>query len=130
MKNKPRILVVDDDLPILGLMSSVLTEFGFHPLTAPSGEEALELTSREDVDLILLDINMPGMSGAELIQKLRSERRADGVPILILSGEPIPSARVAQLGADEAVMKPFDLDALVGRIRFHLPHKMQSQPGQ
>jgi CheY-like chemotaxis protein len=117
---KPRILVVDDDAPILMLMSNLLREFGFEATVAPSGQEALAAARRVRPDLALLDINMPGMSGHELIRILRDEPGLQGLPILILSGEPVSPSEITALGADGAVQKPFDLPALIEQIRTHV----------
>src|SRR6185436_595990 len=89
MSRKPLILVVDDDGPILLLMRSVLREFGFDPVDAGSGSQAIEAARQRTPDLILLDRNMPGMSGDETLRVLRAEPALASVPVLILSGEPI-----------------------------------------
>lgn len=117
MPAKPTILVVDDDAPILILMRNLLREFGFDAVTAASGVQALDAARERKPDLILVDKNMPGMSGAELIGAFRGEDGFDAVPILILSGEPVSRTELAQLRADGAVMKPFDVTALVEQIR-------------
>jgi DNA-binding response OmpR family regulator len=116
---QPIILVVDDDVPILTLMRNVLREFGFDARVASTGESAVESAREERPDLILLDKNMPGMSGSEVIDALRSEGLAN-VPVLILSGEPVDSEQIARLGAAGAVMKPFDVADLIERIRSHV----------
>jgi two-component system phosphate regulon response regulator PhoB len=120
MPQKPVILVVDDDAPILTLMRSLLREFGFEPVTAATGEEALEAAHRDRPALVLLDLNMPGMSGDEVIRALRSEPSEGRLPILILSGAPVSSSELRELDADGAVLKPFDIQALIGQIRNHV----------
>jgi len=119
MHLRPRILVVDDDVPILVLMKNLLKEFGFEPVVVSSGDEAVEQAKLARPDLMLIDRNMPGMSGDDVIKAVRS----DGVapfPILILSGEPIDGRELARIGANGAVMKPFDVTALVSEIRSRL----------
>jgi CheY-like chemotaxis protein len=120
MQHKPLILVVDDDGPILLLMRSVLREFGFDPVGAASGPQAIDEARRRTPDLILLDRNMPGMSGDEVLRAMRSEPALGAVPILILSGEPIEPDELRALGANGAVLKPFDVTALVDTIRKHV----------
>ena len=115
--DRPVILVVDDDLPILTLMRNVLREFGFDTRTASSGDAAIGEARQKTPDLVLLDKNMPGSSPDEVIRDLR--REAGPIPILILSGEPLDAADIARLGASGAVMKPFDIADLVDRIRTH-----------
>jgi CheY-like chemotaxis protein len=120
MAPKPVILVVDDDAPIILLMRSLLREYGFDPLTAMTGLEAIENVRAQRPDLILLDRNMPGMSGDEVIRALRGEPGLADVPILILSGEPVDPDDLRRLGANAAVLKPFDVAELVEKIRGHL----------
>jgi CheY-like chemotaxis protein len=121
MDTKPVILVVDDDAPIQLLMQSLLREFGFQAATAGSGAGALEVVRRGlRPNLILLDMNMPGMSGAEAIRALRAEEGLAQVPILILSGDGLDPRDLANLGANGAVQKPFDIPDLVAQIRNHV----------
>jgi len=117
MSEKPVILVVDDDGPILALMRNVLKEFGFQPLTAANGPEAIDVVRKQRPALVLLDKNMPGMRGDEVIRNLRGEPGLDKLPILILSGERLSRAELAELGADGAVQKPFDVTLLIEQIR-------------
>jgi DNA-binding response OmpR family regulator len=117
--SQPTVLVVDDDMPILLLMRSVLREFGFSVATASSGEEALSVVRSEKPALVLVDMNMPGMSGLDVIRALRAE--FDRLPILILSGHPVSKSELERFQADGAVQKPFDLPALIAQIRAHLP---------
>ena len=118
--SRPIILVVDDDAPILLLMRSLLREFGFEPVAASSGEEAIAEARKRTPDLILLDRNMPGMSGDEVVRAMRSENSLSLVPILILSGEPIDPEEIRRLGATGHVLKPFDVPTLVETIRSHV----------
>lgn len=120
MSTKPVILVVDDDLPILTLMRNLLREFGFEARVANTGAAALEAVRETMPDLVLLDKNMPGMSGTDVIQALRREGGIAHVPVFILSGEPVEPEELARLGAAGAVMKPFDVMELVERIRAHV----------
>lgn len=120
MNHRPVILVVDDDAPILILMRNLLREFGFEPVAADSGPRAIEEARSRTPDLILLDRNMPGMSGDEVLRELRADSTLQSVPILILSGEPLDPAEIEQLGATGAVLKPFDVPALVETIRGHV----------
>lgn len=112
---KPVILVIDDDAPILTLMENVLRGFGFEARVAASAKAALDVGRSTTPDLILLDKNMPGASVHETIASLR--RTMAHVPILILSGEPLGAAEIAELGATGSVMKPFDVVELVERLR-------------
>src|SRR5882762_9836059 len=99
MTSKPIILVVDDDLPILALMRSLLREFGFEAVTAESGRQAISEARARRPSAALIDRNMPDMTGDELIRALRREPGFDGMPILIISGHPVSAAELATLGA-------------------------------
>jgi two-component system OmpR family response regulator len=117
MDEKPVILVVDDDGPILALMRNLLKEFGFQAVTAESGSKAIEAARSHRPALVLLDKNMPGMPGEEIIRMLRAEPGSAALPILILSGEKMSRTQVASIGADGAVQKPFDVMSLIEQIR-------------
>lgn len=117
MAAKPSILVVDDDGPILLLMHNLLREFGFDPHGASSGAEAIEMARAHRPDLVLLDKNMPGMDGEEVIRRLRGEPGLEQVPILILSGELLDRDELQAIGATAAILKPFDVHALIEQIR-------------
>jgi DNA-binding response OmpR family regulator len=119
--SKPIILVVDDDAPILALMRNLLREFGFDAVTAATGEQALAAAKATPPALVLLDKNMPGMSGDDVVRALRAMPSLERVPIFILSGEPVSRADLEQLGADGAILKPFDVQALIARIHEHVP---------
>ncbi|HXH36989.1 MAG TPA: response regulator [Thermoanaerobaculia bacterium] len=121
MTSKPIILVVDDDLPILALMRSLLREFGFEAVTAENGSQALAETRARRPSAVLIDRNMPGMTGDELIRALRNEPGLDGLPILVLSGQAVSPAELASLGADGALLKPFDVPVLIARLRSFVP---------
>lgn len=120
MSEKPVILVVDDDVPILILMQNLLREFGFEAVTAASGSDAIDKARSRRPSLVLLDKQMPGMSGEEVIRALRADGGLEKLPILIVSGSPVSNAEIAALRADGAVLKPFDVMALVAQIREHL----------
>jgi DNA-binding response OmpR family regulator len=117
MTSKPIILVVDDDLPILVLMRNLLREFGFEAVTAESGRQALIEARERKPNVVLIDKNMPGMSGDDVIRALRAEPGFDELPILILSGEPVSKSDLKALGADGAVLKPFDIRELIAQLR-------------
>jgi two-component system response regulator MtrA len=119
MKSRPRILVVDDDVPILVLMKNLLREFGFEPIIASGGPEAIEAVREAPPDLMLIDRHMPGMSGDDVVKALRGNG-GDDFPILILSGEPLEPAELERIGANGAVLKPFDVTALIDEIRSRL----------
>jgi DNA-binding response OmpR family regulator len=119
MKSRPRILVVDDDAPILVLMKNVLREFGFEAIVASDGAQAIDAARNTPPDLMLVDRHMPGMNGDEVVKALRNDAGCR-FPILILSGEPLDQQELDGIGANGAVLKPFDVTALIDEIRARL----------
>ena len=113
----PKVLVVDDDLPIRILMQNLLREFQFEALVAGSGAEAVEVAKREQPQVILVDLHMPGMSGEETIAALRKEEGLGETPIMILTGEPLSPDELRRLGVRTGIQKPFDLPNLISEIR-------------
>ena len=120
MSSKPVILVIDDDVPILTLMRNLLEGFGFEARVPSTGSEAIAAARERRPDMVLLDKNIPGTSGSEILRALRNEPGAKQMPILILSGEPVEPDEIERLGAVGAVLKPFDVTDLVERIRSHV----------
>src|SRR5579864_3850565 len=110
------ILVVDDEPQIRRVMRTTLASHGYAIKEAKSGEEALESIRSEKPDLILLDVNMPGMSGVETCREIRS---SSDVPIIMLTVRNTEKDKVKALdaGADDYVVKPFGIEELLARIR-------------
>ena len=110
------ILAVDDEPQIRRVLRATLTAQGYTILEAKSGEEALETIRSERVDLVLLDVNLPGISGLETCREIR---RAGDVPIIMLTVHNAEADKVQALdaGADDYVVKPFGSDELMARIR-------------
>jgi two-component system, OmpR family, KDP operon response regulator KdpE len=111
-----RILVVDDDPQIRRVMKATLVGHHYEVIEARTGEEALEALPREMPNLVLLDMNMPGMGGLETC---RAIREGSEIPVVILSVRNSEKDKVAALdaGADDYVTKPFSIEELLARIR-------------
>ena len=114
-----RILVVDDEPQIRRVMRTTLTATGYEVSDARSGEEAVEKLGDEKFDLILLDVNLPGMSGLEACRAIRRESLAPDVAIIMLTVRNAEKDKVEALdaGADDYVVKPFGTPELLARIR-------------
>jgi two-component system KDP operon response regulator KdpE len=112
----PTILIVDDEPQIRRVMRTTLSSQGYSVIEAKSGEEALEKLRSERADLILLDVNMPGISG---LDTCRAIRRTTDVPIIMLTVRNTEKDKVQALdaGADDYVVKPFGAEELMARIR-------------
>jgi two-component system KDP operon response regulator KdpE len=110
------ILAVDDEPQIRRVLRTTLSAQGYTVLEAKSGEEALETVRRERVDLVLLDVNLAGISGLETCREIRS---SSDVPIIMLTVRNSEQDKVQALdaGADDYVVKPFGSEELMARIR-------------
>jgi two-component system, OmpR family, response regulator MprA len=112
-----RVLVVDDDRAVRDALRRVLTLAGYEVETAEGGEQALESVVRAVPDAVVLDVGMPDVDGLQVSERLR--RLGNRVPILMLTARVEVSDRVAGLdaGADDYLVKPFDVDELKARLR-------------
>jgi len=117
--NTGNILVVDDEPQIRRVLRTTLTFRGYELVEASTGEEALELARKVKPDLILLDVNLPGMSGIETCRELR---RFSAAPIIMLTVRNAERDKVVALdaGADDYVTKPFGIEELLARVRASL----------
>ena len=116
MFKHPRpILIVDDDVELVTLLVDYLQLEGFAPVAAHNGTEALELLSRQEFEIVVLDVMMPGMDGFETLEEIRKEY---SLPILMFTSknDSISKVRGLRAGADDYLTKPFDMDELIARI--------------
>jgi DNA-binding NtrC family response regulator len=113
----PRILVVDDAPPILMLLSKILTEEGFEVRTAKNGEEAVKLLQTESFALMISDINMRPVNGAELLRKTRATYPEMGVIMLTAYETMFTAEQAAENGAFAYIVKPFKSAKLLETVR-------------
>jgi CheY-like chemotaxis protein len=127
MYDRKKVLIVDDDEDARSFVEAILTSTGWDTLHAENGEDALDLAERESVDLIILDVAMPGMNGFEVFRRLRTSYTTKDVPIIMLTGinssesgeKHSRESMVASLGVagpDGFVDKPVDADFLMYTI--------------
>lgn len=111
-----KILVVEDDEDIHNLIKSILEKERYEIISAYSGTEALLLIENNDIDLILLDLMLPGLTGEELIKKLTD------IPIIVISAKISSEDKVNVLsgGANDYITKPFDANELLARVKVQL----------
>ena len=116
MHRVPRILVVDDDVEIQRLTKTLLVEYGFLVTVAGNGREMARALDDWHIDLVVLDVLMPGQDGFALCKELRSRNQ---IPIIMLTALRSDADRIVglELGADDYLVKPFNPRELVARIR-------------
>lgn len=114
-----RVLIVDDIPTNVRLLEARLTAEYFEVVTATSGPEALEICENTEIDIVLLDVMMPGMDGFEVCRRLKSSLRTHHVPVLMITALDQPSDRVKGLeaGADDFLTKPVDDTQLMARVK-------------
>jgi DNA-binding response OmpR family regulator len=112
-----RILVVDDEPQIRRIMRAVLVAKGYEVMEAECGEEALNLIRSDKCDLMLLDINMPGISGIEVCREVRT---SFDMPIVIMSAGEENRARALAAGANDYLKKPFGVSQIFSCVKLHL----------
>jgi DNA-binding response OmpR family regulator len=123
-----KILVADDDLELSGLVAFALRQGGFTVVEAPDGPSALEAARAGSPDLVILDVNMPRLSGFEVLERLRA---FSSVPVLMLTvrADEDDQVRGLDLGADDYLPKPFSPRALLARVRALLRRGGADRPG-
>ena len=116
----PNILIIDDDASISEMLSEALENEGYSVTKAYSGTEAIMILSQNQPDLILLDLMLPGMSGEELLPKIKD------IPVIVVSAKADISDKVGLLlgGAADYITKPFDISELLARITVQLRKKI------
>ena len=119
MDGKGRILLVDDDALALKLLVAQVGSLGYDILTATSGEKALEVVRGTDVDLVILDVMMPGLNGFETCRRMKGNEATRQVPVILLTalGEAESRLKGIECGADEFISKPANKEELLARTR-------------
>lgn len=119
---KGDILIVDDDLPSLNTLSSMLTTEGYEVRGVPDGPMALTVIENKPPELILLDVKMPGMNGFEVCQRIKADEKSSGIPILFLSAldEIEDKVKGFTVGAVDFITKPFQVEEVLVRVDTHL----------
>lgn len=126
-KRKARILIVEDEIEIVRALQRSLSGHGYEALTADSGEKALEIIAQQNVDLLLLDLGLPGMNGLQVCKYIREQ---SDLPIIVISvkNKERDKVQALDLGADDYVSKPFGINEVLARIRVALRHSALIPP--
>ena len=116
------VLVVDDDRDLLDLVTFAIRRAGMEPLEAQNGSEALRILGEGAPDLVVLDVNIGGDDGFEVLRQIR---QSSGVPVIMLTARASEDDKVRglELGADDYVTKPFSYRELIARVRTHIERR-------
>lgn len=115
---KTSVLIVDDNADISRLVQTSLCDAGYEALRVKSADEAVALLKRRTPALLLLDIEMPGISGLKLLEMLRQQPETAGIPVIMLTvlGDESQRIRGLKAGADDYLVKPFSVKELLARV--------------
>lgn len=115
----PNILIVDDSSTNNLLLESALKRHNFKIITAVNGEDALAILSKKNIDLVLLDIMMPGLSGYDVLEEMSKKQELATIPVILVSArnQHEDGKRAKELGAVDYFEKPLKLDILIARVK-------------
>jgi len=122
-----RVLVVDDEPPIRRFLRTSLSAQGYQVIEAEDGPSALGQLRRNAVDVLVLDLGLPGMDGFEVIKQMRETGSAIPIVVLSVRADEAGKVRALDMGADDYVTKPFGIDELLARIRAAVRHRLQQE---
>lgn len=122
MKNQPRILIIDDQEFQQALLRELVESRGFFSRCLSSGVGVLDVIGEFKPDLILLDMELPDLSGDRVIRNIRSKFNASVLPVIIISGKDSSEkiVEMLKLGANDYITKPFEIEVTIARIELHL----------
>lgn len=112
------VLVVDDNADVRELIILILQSHGLHALAAENGSDALSVLHEQPCDLVLLDLMMPGISGLEVVKKIREVKSSDDLPIVMITAQTSIAdvEKAIQCGANSYLIKPFKADEIVHHV--------------
>ncbi len=125
-----KILVAEDDRDIAELIAHYFRKAGWDPHIAAAGDEALAYARSRPIDVVILDVMLPGMSGLEVCRALRADKATAAVPIIMLTARTEEADRVVglEIGADDYVAKPFSPNELVARVKALMRRSRRHEP--
>ena len=121
-KSKANILIVDDHLHNLDLIIDVLADQGYYVRSATSGQDAIEAIQDDSPDLILLDIEMPGINGYDVCQSVKENPKTEDTPVIFISisDQVLDKVKAFSVGGADYITKPFQIEEMLARIQTHL----------
>ena len=124
------ILVAEDDRDIADLIAHYFSRAGWRAHLTESGDDALASVRRNPVDLVVLDVMLPGLSGLEVCRALRADKTTAAIPIIMLTARAEESDRIIglEIGADDYISKPFSPNELVARVRALMRRSKRTEP--
>jgi DNA-binding response OmpR family regulator len=122
LRHEPSALVVDDDMHVRALLAEIMEEQGFDVITASNGFSGLRLASERHPRLIVLDLALPELSGAEVLRELRAAPATRDTAVLVVTGAPHPLSESLLAEVDALVRKPFDVAELIAGLQQALQH--------
>ena len=111
-----KVLIIDDDPDILEVLQLTLEMAGYTTKTNLHGEELFNEVSAFKPDIVLLDILLSGSDGRVLCKQLKSDDATKGIPVILISAHPSAQKNIAEVGANDFIAKPFDIDDLITRV--------------
>jgi len=127
-----RIVVAEDDRDIADLIAHYLQKAGWTAHVAATGDDALAHIRRQPVDLVILDVMLPGLSGLEVCRALRADQTTAALPIIMVTARAEETDRIIglEIGADDYISKPFSPNELVARVRALMRRSKRTEPGR
>jgi DNA-binding response OmpR family regulator len=127
-----RIVIAEDDRDIADLIAHYLQKAGWAPHVSPTGDEALAYIRKHGVDLVILDVMLPGMSGLEVCRALRADAATSALPIIMVTARAEETDRIIglEIGADDYISKPFSPNELVARMRALMRRSKRTDSGR
>ncbi len=122
----PTVLVADDNDDTRMMFRTLLTNKGYRVIEAADGEAAIEITSRENPGLVLLDLGLPRANGLSVIRRLRDELKLLNVPVVVVTGYDKHFATAVAAGCDDYLLKPVDFARLDAILEYYVPTKGQA----
>jgi DNA-binding response OmpR family regulator len=122
MPSKKKILAVDDDATALGALRQILVQKGYEVATAPNGQSALEMLAKNDYDLVILDVSMPGPSGYDVCRHIRKQPKTENLPVIFLTakGLLVDMTEGEEAGSDLYLVKPVLATKLLNMVGMFL----------